>query len=137
MGNCLDLRTKNQKLWDEVVVDGQAGGCCCFCKLAKPRMEVVLELLRDGASPEYRSRGGDNMIHRAVRLRHMEMLIELVGKAKNISQVSTPFGSSPLHFAIENNMKWRIFVWSEKVYVWLTWVCLVPHEVKKKKETSI
>ena len=129
MGNCLDLRTNNQKLWDEVVVDGQAGGCCCFCKLPKPRMEVVLELLRNGASPDYKSRGGDNMIHRAVRLRHMEMLVELVGKARNISQVSTPFGSSPLHFAIENGLK--------EYYVYLCKMQANPSAIDGNGETVL
>ena len=111
MGNCLDLRTKSQKLWDEIMVDGSAGGCCCFCKVPKPRLEFVMEMLESGGSADWVGRGGDNMIHRAVRLRHMDLLKMLVGKASNISKVSIPFQSSPLHYAIEQNL--------EEFYVYL------------------
>ncbi len=50
-------------------------------------------------------RNGDNMIHRAVRLRHMELLKILLQKATQLSIVAHQFSSSPLHYAIQNNLE--------------------------------
>ena len=112
MGNncpCLDIRSKHEKLWHEVMTDGYEYKVACCCGGTKPRMDVIIDLLERGAEPDYRSsrggRNGDTMIHRAVRLRHMELLQLLMQKATQLSVVSIQFSSTPMHYAIQNNME--------------------------------
>ena len=113
MGNncpCLDIRSKHEKLWHEIMTDGYEYKCACCCGGRKPRLDVIEDLLERGASADYRSsrgggRNGDNMVHRAVRLRHMELLKILLEKATQLSIVAHQFSSSPLHYAIQNDLE--------------------------------
>ncbi len=58
MGNncpCLDIRSKHEKLWHEVMTEGYEYKCACCCGGRKPRLDVVEDLLERGANPDYRS----------------------------------------------------------------------------------